>query len=591
MYTRFMEPQKIGRYEIKGELGRGGMAIVYLCYDPHVGREVAVKVLLWGLSLDAKFLNHIDKEAKFMAKLEHPAIVPIYDIGVNNGNPYFVMRYMSGGSLVDLIEERSFSPARLMHIFERIASAIDYMHEMGIVHGDLKPANILFDDSGEPFVADFGIAQIISNPDDQEDKSSLIGTPAYMSPEQIRSEKLTRQSDIYSLGIILYEIFGDAPFQGETTFEVLLKHINEPPRPIKGIPPDLQISLDRALSKDPSHRYDTAANFIAGLRGIINDKVIESFMSQRKRNASPQKQSKENSKHISITKTALEEGNLGKSLSALRSGQNLGRYEIRSPLETKGMEVQYLAYDSLFDREVMIRVMEWDTNKDQFERKILQMKQIAQLEHPAIVPIYDLGNVGNLIYMVERKMTGGSLANQLKQKQFSIHDGTRIFKRIALGLNEAHRKGIVHRNISTKNILFDDSNEAYIANFGLARVLDFTIFTTAGSVSGTPLYMSPEQARGEKVDSRSDIYSLGAVLFEMLSGEKPFQADTKFGILMKHINESPPNILEINSDLPPLIRNFLEKALAKNPELRYSSVSEMVTILNAIDDRVNNFSI
>jgi serine/threonine-protein kinase len=92
-----MEPQKIGRYEVKAELGRGGMALVYLCYDPHVGREVAVKVLLWGLSLNAKFLNHINKEAKFMAKLEHPAIVPIYDIGVSNGNPYFVMRYMRGG--------------------------------------------------------------------------------------------------------------------------------------------------------------------------------------------------------------------------------------------------------------------------------------------------------------------------------------------------------------------------------------------------------------------------------------------------------------------------------------------------------------
>jgi serine/threonine-protein kinase len=121
-----MEHQKIGRYEVKGELGRGGMAIVYLCYDPYVGREVAVKVLLWGLSLNARFLEHMNKEAEFMAELEHPAIVPIYDSGVSDGNPYLVMKYMSGGSLADRLEERSFSSARFMHLFERIASAIDY---------------------------------------------------------------------------------------------------------------------------------------------------------------------------------------------------------------------------------------------------------------------------------------------------------------------------------------------------------------------------------------------------------------------------------------------------------------------------------
>jgi serine/threonine protein kinase len=584
-----MEHQKIGHYEVKGELGRGGMAIVYLCHDPYVGRDVAVKLLFWGLSLDSKFLNHIDKEAKFMAKLEHPAIVPIYDSGVSNGNPYFVMRYMPGGSLANLIEKRSFSPANLIHIFERIASAVDYMHERGIVHGDLKPSNILFDDSGEPFVADFGIAQIISSPDEQEDKSSLIGTPAYMSPEQIRSEKLTRRSDIYSLGVILYEIFGDRPFEAETTFDVLIMHLNEPPPPIEGISPDLQTLLDRALAKNPSHRYDTATKLISGLRSIINDKVIESFMIQRERDGSSQNQFREKTKDVPVVKPAHDEGALEKFLSAIRSEQILGRYEIKSVLETKGSETHYLGYDPSFDREVMIRVVHWYGAKDEFERKISQMKRIAQLEHPAIVPIYDLGSIDDLIYMIERRMTGGSLANQLKQKHFSINDTAKVLNRIALGLNEAHRKGIVHRNISPKNILFDDSNEAYLASFDLARVLDFTMFTTAGSISGTPAYMSPEQARGEKVDGRSDIYSLGIILFEMLSGKKPFQADTTFGMLMKHINEPPPNILEINPDLPPLILNFLDKALAKDPPLRYSSVLEMTAILNAIDKQINNY--
>jgi serine/threonine protein kinase len=582
-----MESQRIGRYEVRTELGRGGMAIVYLCHDPYIGRDVAVKVLHWGHSWNTKFLNDIEKEAKFIANLEHPAIVPIYDIGVSNSNPYFVMRYMPGGSLADLIEENSFSPSSLIHIFERIASAIDYIHERGIVHGDLKPANILFDHFGEPFVADFGIAQIIANPNNQQDIRSLLGTPAYMSPEQARSEKITKQSDIYSLGVILYEIFGDQPFQAETTYEMLMKHINEPPPRIKGISPDLQILLNRALAKEPSHRYDTAAEFTSELRSIIYDKVIEEFMIQREKNASPKKRLKEKPRHIP-KRAAPDEETWRKSLFVLRSGQKLGRYEVKSLLETRGLDVQFLAYDSSFDREVTIRVMRWDSDKDHFERKMLQMKQLTQLEHPSIVPIYDLGSIDDLIYLVERRMTGGSLANQLKQKQFSISDAAKIFRRIAFGLNEAHNKGIIHRNVTPDNILFDAANEAYIAGFGLARLLDFTMFTTAGSVSGTPSYMSPEQARGEKVDKRSDIYSLGVILFEMSSGQRPFQADTIFGILMQHINELPPNILEINPNLPPLILNFLDKALAKDPALRYASVLEMADILAGIADRINN---
>jgi serine/threonine protein kinase len=443
----------------------------------------------------------------------------------------------------------------------------------------------LFDDSGEPFVADFGIAQIISGPDRQEDKSSLTGTPAYMSPEQIRGEKLTGQSDIYSLGIMLYELLGEKPYKADTTFGVLMKHLNEPPPTIEGIPPDLQVSLDRALAKNPSYRYDTAAEFISELGSALKDKAIEGFLIRRIKNAS-QMQLKEKD-HIPIVKPANDEGPLRRFLNALRKEQKLGRYEIKSLLQSKDLETHYLAYDPSFDREVMIRVMQWDT--DEFQRKFLQMKQIAKLEHPAIVPIYEVGSIDDLIYTIERKMTGGSLAKQLKQKLFSINDVAKVLNRIALGLNEAHRRGIVHRNLSPKNILFDDSNDAYIASFGLARVLDFTMFTTAGSVSGTPAYMSPEQSRGEKEDSRSDLYSLGIILFEMLSGRKPFKADTTFGMLMKQINEPPPNILEINPNLPPLILNFLEKAIAKDPGLRYSSILEMAAIINAIDKRISNY--
>ena len=155
-----MPPTKIGRYEIKSELGRGGMATVYRAYDPSFEREVAIKVLPSELLHDPQFRERFKREIKTIAALEHPAIVPVYDVGEDDGVPYFVMRYMPGGSLSNWIEKGKFSLQDAARIIERLASALAYAHKNGIVHRDLKPDNILFDNNGDPFISDFGVAKL-----------------------------------------------------------------------------------------------------------------------------------------------------------------------------------------------------------------------------------------------------------------------------------------------------------------------------------------------------------------------------------------------------------------------------------------------
>ncbi|MFH1185380.1 MAG: serine/threonine-protein kinase [Chloroflexota bacterium] len=262
-------PEKIGRYEIKGELGRGGMATVYRAYDPSFEREVAIKVLPRELMHDPQFRDRFRREIKTIASLEHPAIVPVYDVGEEDGVPYFVMRFMPGGSLTQWIEKGKFSLEDAARIIERLASALAYAHKVGLIHRDLKPDNILFDNNGDPFISDFGVAKITDSSTNMTG-SGIIGTPAYMSPEQAQGEKVDNRSDIYGLGVIIFQMLsGHQPYEATTPMGVAVKHITDPvPEILKsmpGLPDQADTIIKTAMAKDPSLRYQTATELAQAL--------------------------------------------------------------------------------------------------------------------------------------------------------------------------------------------------------------------------------------------------------------------------------------------------------------------------------------
>ncbi|MFN2120934.1 MAG: serine/threonine protein kinase [Anaerolineales bacterium] len=264
-----MAPTRIGRYEIRSELGRGGMATVYRAYDPSFEREVAIKVLPRELMHDPQFSERFRREMKMIASLEHPAIVPVYDMGEEDGEPYFVMRYMPGGSLTQWIEKGRLSLQDAARIIERLSSALAYAHRNGLVHRDLKPDNILFDNDGDPFISDFGVAKITDSSTSMTG-SGIIGTPAYMSPEQAQGEAVDNRSDIYGLGVIIFQMLsGHQPYQASTPMGVAVKQVTEPVPDILKINPDLPEQADTiiktAMAKDPSLRYQTATELAQAL--------------------------------------------------------------------------------------------------------------------------------------------------------------------------------------------------------------------------------------------------------------------------------------------------------------------------------------
>ena len=265
-------PSKIGRYDIKAELGRGGMATVYRGYDPQVKREVAVKVLPREFLHDPTFRTRFTREAETVAGLEHPAIVPLYDFGEDSGQPYFIMRLMHGGSLADRLKEGPLPVEECVRIVARLARALDDAHSRGIIHRDLKPGNILFDNHGDPYISDFGIAKLSQGGGGTlgVTGSGIIGTPAYMSPEQTLGKPVGPQSDVYSLGIILYEMLtGHQPYEADTPIAVALMHLSQPlplPRQFNAdIPNDVEDVVRVALEKETGDRYQTAGELTAAL--------------------------------------------------------------------------------------------------------------------------------------------------------------------------------------------------------------------------------------------------------------------------------------------------------------------------------------
>jgi serine/threonine protein kinase len=265
-----MIPKQIGRYEIISELGRGGMATVYLARDPNFQREVALKVLPREFLHDPQFRARFEREAQLIAQLEHPAIVPVYDYGEDTGQLFIVMRLMRGGSLADRLQAHPLPVPEAARLVTRLARALDKAHEKGIIHRDLKPGNILFDEDDNPYVADFGIARLTQSAGTMTG-TAIVGTPAYMSPEQARGEKgIDGRSDIYTLGAILFEtLTGKLPYESDTPMGQVVKHITDPvPRILTAnpnLPDDCELIIERAMAKNRAERYATAREMAEAL--------------------------------------------------------------------------------------------------------------------------------------------------------------------------------------------------------------------------------------------------------------------------------------------------------------------------------------
>ncbi len=278
--------RQIGEFRIEARLGQGAMAVVYRAHQPSVNRQVALKVIRLdqGQGAQAEFAQRFAREAEMIARLEHLHILPIYAHGIQDELAYLAMRLLRGGSLSDWMRREPLSLERAVDIFTQVASGLAYAHSQGVIHRDLKPSNIMLDDAGNAYLTDFGLAKFTEDSAELTRSGIIVGTPAYMSPEQLRGEPLDYRSDIYSLGVILYSLVaGRLPFDTGSSdlISIIYQHLEKPPIPPTqinpAVPPAVEAVILRALQKDRRDRFDSAGAMARALNEALGRPITDSL--------------------------------------------------------------------------------------------------------------------------------------------------------------------------------------------------------------------------------------------------------------------------------------------------------------------------
>ena len=280
-------PTTIGGYKIIGQIGAGGMATVYEAYQEKLDRHVAIKWMHASFIQDRQFVGRFEREARIVARLDHPNIVPIYDYDTQDNRPFLVMKYIDGQTLKDRMAESPLTLSEIVSVMNTVASTLDYAHAQGVLHRDLKPSNIILDEAEMAYLTDFGLARITHQGESTLSVDSMLGTPHYISPEQALGDKtLDGRTDVYSFGVLLYEMLvGRLPFTADTPYAIVHKHIYaSPPAPSSlnpDIPPALERVLLKALAKAPSDRYPTATALMTDLMRALQTTGVDELDASR----------------------------------------------------------------------------------------------------------------------------------------------------------------------------------------------------------------------------------------------------------------------------------------------------------------------
>lgn len=474
----------LGDYKLIAKIGQGGIAEIYKAIQQKLNREVAVKILFPRLSRDPEIVRRFDQESMTIAHLNHPNIVSVIDRGFAEGRYYFVMEYVEGAVFKDVIKNPDTPLNVRLEIIVMTLKGLDYAHKNGVIHRDVKPANILIDMHGNAKVADFGIAQILEKPEaDMTSSSIVMGTMAYMSPEQKTcSANVDCTTDIYAVGVMLYEtLLGEKP----------LGNFKMPSEINPKIPKGFDKLIERCLAPRPADRYQSAV--------ALKDDLLELISSDSH---------KDNTSLGSVT--GIE--------------RIVGRCRFLDTIKENTHGSTYLVENTETKKLLVIK------RHNGRGKGLEAAKALAKVSHENLVSILGSGSDGDKTVIVMEYAPGGSLVDRLAR----AYDWKQTFElgaQIARGLAQAHQRNIIHGNLRPSNILFDESDTPKISDFGMPVHYS----------SRRNWYSPPEKS----VTAQADIFSLGVILYQMLFGKTPTY--DRFGDLVvgEISNKTPARVIEI----------------------------------------------
>jgi|GEM_PF-366247 len=570
----------LGRYQVLERLGEGAMGAVYKARDRDLDRLVALKILPSFHSEDSA--ARFEREARAISALNHPHIATIYALGQADGLRFLALEYVSGGTLTQKLDRARaahelLSPTEVVESCLQIAEGLAHAHRKNVIHRDIKSDNILVAEDGSLKVADFGVAKLELEASLTEE-GSVLGTMAYMAPEQILGEPSDQRADIFSFGVLAYEIAcGERPFQSPHAAALQYEILNSEPPPLaearRDLPPRFEELVLRMLEKSPADRPQSMAEVSEILAEIRRELFASSSSSES---------------------TGRAESGSGSRTPEV--GETIGRYRLLSKIGEGGMGGVFRALDLNLDRQVALKTLKAEAvSKPERRRRFVQEAQAASaLHHPNIVAVHEIDERDGVHYIVMEYVAGETVEQRLRQGPAPLREALDLAIQIADALAAAHSAGVVHRDLKPANIMVDQQGRAKLLDFGLAKLTEQsssgsslrsqTPHTEDGAILGTVAYMSPEQAEGRSVDGRSDVFSFGSLLYELLSGRRAFGSDSKAGALAAILNRQPERLSQLAPQTPPELERIISRCLRKSPEKRYQHFGDIKLALEELRD-------
>jgi serine/threonine protein kinase len=596
--------KKIGKYEIIEEIGSGGMGVVYRAHDPVLGRDVAIKLIV-AKAMDPEMRERFYREARASGKLQHENLAVVYDVGEIEGRPYIVMEYLKGKDLGAIIKAKTpLTLPQKLDYSRQICKGLAFVHSENIIHRDIKPENIMIVGGGKVKILDFGIARPVSSKLTQA--GTRVGTPWYMSPEQIKGDGIDKRSDIFSFGVLLYELLTyRRPFEGDDT-TVMYKIVHEEPPPFQlddmEMQEELKALLAKCLAKSANDRFNSFTEVIGALEQAetkwADQQRIKTLLAEAKtltlqRNFQQAltrfdeilRLDPENAEAKTRRQECLGQDKDRRTMKVMAGqivGETISHYRILERLGAGGMGVVYKAEDIKLKRLVALKFLLPELSRDESATKrfIREAQAVSSLDHPNICTVHEIDESENgQLFICMTYYEGQTLRDIIRTGKTNLASSLSMAIDIASGIAKAHEDGITHRDLKPSNIIVTKDGVVKIVDFGLAKLASNTKITKTGTTVGTLAYMAPEQIKGHEVDHRCDIWALGVTLYELMTGKLPFEGEQELSLLYAIVNEEPAPPSKINPAISPALESIIRQALQKAPENRFAAMQEMYEAL------------